>query len=160
PGLATALRSRGARPGIWIRPLGAEQGTPENLLLPAARVLDPGAALPILDPSLPEVRAKVFDDVRRLRDWGYQLIKHDWTTCDILGRWGFQMGESLTTPGWHFADRSRTTAEIVSDLHMAIREAAGDAVLIGCNTVGHLGAGLFELQRTGDDTSGREWERT
>ena len=24
----------------------------------------------------------------------------------------------------------------------------------------HLSAGLFELQRTGDDTSGREWKRT
>ena len=33
-------------------------------------------------------------------------------------------------------------------------------MVIGCNTIGHLGAGLFELQRTGDDTSGRNWERT
>ena len=45
-------------------------------------------------------------------------------------------------------------------MYAAIREAAGDALLIGCNTVGHLGAGPFELQRTGDDTSGRHWERT
>jgi alpha-galactosidase len=36
----------------------------------------------------------------------------------------------------------------------------GDAILLGCNTVGHLGAGIFELQRTGDDTSGRDWSRT
>jgi alpha-galactosidase len=41
-----------------------------------------------------------------------------------------------------------------------MRAAAGQSYLIGCNTIGHLGAGLFELQRTGDDTSGREWERT
>jgi alpha-galactosidase len=40
------------------------------------------------------------------------------------------------------------------------RLQAGDAVLIGCNTIGHLGAGLFELQRVGDDTSGKAWERT
>jgi alpha-galactosidase len=33
-------------------------------------------------------------------------------------------------------------------------------VVIGCNTFGHLGAGLFELQRTGDDTSGRDFNRT
>ena len=26
--------------------------------------------------------------------------------------------------------------------------------------MGHLGAGLFEIQRTGDDTSGHVWERT
>ncbi len=43
---------------------------------------------------------------------------------------------------------------------LQIRAAAGDALVLGCNTVGHLAAGLEELQRTGDDTSGRSWERT
>jgi alpha-galactosidase len=33
-------------------------------------------------------------------------------------------------------------------------------MLLGCNTLGHLGAGLFEVQRIGDDVSGHEWERT
>ncbi len=43
----------------------------------------------------------------------------------------------------------------------AIREAAGEDVLImGCNTLSHLSAGVFDIQRTGDDTSGLEWERT
>ena len=38
---------------------------------------------------------------------------------------------------------------------------AGDKIaIIGCNTVSHLTAGLFEVYRSGDDTSGREWERT
>jgi alpha-galactosidase len=32
--------------------------------------------------------------------------------------------------------------------------------VIGCNTFSHLSAGLFELNRIGDDTSGNEWERT
>ena len=32
--------------------------------------------------------------------------------------------------------------------------------IIGCNTIGHLCAGFFEIHRGGDDTSGREWERT
>ena len=42
-----------------------------------------------------------------------------------------------------------------------LRETAGERVLLdGCNTVGHLGQGIFDLQRTGDDTSGRQWERT
>jgi alpha-galactosidase len=41
-----------------------------------------------------------------------------------------------------------------------IRAAAGDAVILGCNTVGHLSAGLVDISRTGDDTSGRGWERT
>ena len=33
-------------------------------------------------------------------------------------------------------------------------------LIIGCNTVSHLSAGLVHISRTGDDTSGVEWERT
>lgn len=33
-------------------------------------------------------------------------------------------------------------------------------MIIGCNTIGHLAAGTFELQRIGDDTSGKDWART
>ena len=70
------------------------------------------------------------------------------------------MGAEITDADWHFADDTKTNAEIVGDLYRSIREAAGDALALGCNTVGHLAAGLFELQRTGDDTSGRDWNRT
>jgi alpha-galactosidase len=31
--------------------------------------------------------------------------------------------------------------------------------LIGCNTVSHLATGFHEIQRIGDDTSGRSWNR-
>jgi alpha-galactosidase len=37
---------------------------------------------------------------------------------------------------------------------------AGEMYLIGCNTMSHLSAGIFELNRIGDDTSGKEWART
>ena len=37
--------------------------------------------------------------------WGFELIKHDYTSYDLFGRWGFAMGADLTNPGWHFADR-------------------------------------------------------
>ena len=114
----------------------------------------------VIDPSVPEALAHIQEGLRRVASWGFELIKHDFSTFDMLGRWGFQMGAELTSEGWHFADRSKTTAEIVLQFYKAIREAAGDAVVIGCNTVGHLGAGLFELQRIGDDTSGRDWNRT
>jgi alpha-galactosidase len=70
------------------------------------------------------------------------------------------MVNELTDRGWYFADRGRTTAEIVRALYETIRASAGPAELIGCNTIGHLGAGLFEMQRIGDDNSGSEWSRT
>jgi alpha-galactosidase len=115
----------------------------------------------VLAPSVPEVRAYVRQTIQRLRSWGFELIKHDFTTDEIAGRWGFEMKNEMIAEGWAFADHSRTTAEIIRQLYVDIREAAGrDVVIIGCNTIGHLAAGTFELQRIGDDTSGREWSRT
>src|SRR5205085_488604 len=115
----------------------------------------------VLDPSLPDVLQKVRDDITRLRQWGFELIKHDYTTFDVFGRWGFQMGSALTRDGWTFASGSnRTTAEIIDALYATIREAAGESLLIGCNTISHLSAGRFEICRIGDDTSGTEWPRT
>ena len=70
------------------------------------------------------------------------------------------MGFSVTDSASSFSDRGITSAEAVSKLYGAIREAAGDAVIIGCNTIPHLSAGIFELSRIGDDTSGLYWDRT
>src|ERR1019366_8843163 len=92
--------------------------------------------------------------------WGFEMVKHDYTTFDIFGRWGFQMEDGLTVPGWQFNDNTKTNAEIILNLYKSIREAAGSIYLIGCNTMSHLSAGIFELNRIGDDTSGKDWERT
>jgi len=155
-GLAAAIKRQGVRPGIWLRPLyTTAQVTASACLRPRA-----GDHSFTLDPSVPENLETVRRDIARIASWGYELIKHDYTSFDLLGRWGFAMGADLTDAGWHFADRSRTTAEITLALYRAIRDAAGGAAIIGCNTFGHLCAGLFELQRTGDDTSGREFDRT
>jgi alpha-galactosidase len=152
PGLANEIKALDVRPGIWIRPLLTTEKHPIDWYLPGGTYLDP---------SVPGVIDLVKDDIARLYDWGYELIKHDFSTFDVVGRWGFEMTDGqMAKDGWAFADKSRTTAEILYDLYRAIRAAAGSALLIGCNTVGHLGAGLFELQRTGDDTSGKHWERT
>jgi len=112
-----------------------------------------------LDLTLPENLTLIHDDVARIRSWGYDLIKHDYSTYDAFGRWGFEMGAELTQGDWHFNDQSLTNAEIILRLYQTLRAGAGDTALLGCNTIGHLGAGLFEIQRTGDDTSGRVWER-
>jgi alpha-galactosidase len=152
-GLASDVRKAGARPGIWIRPLQAPADAPDAWRLPRDRTF--------LDPTVPGALRKVADDIARLRQWGFELIKHDYTTFDIFGRWGFQMGAALTKDGWAFASGpTRTTAEVVNELYATIRQAAGDSLVIGCNTVSHLSAGHFEICRIGDDTSGTEWSRT
>ncbi len=153
PGLTAQIKRAGARPGIWIRPLQATGDAHDSWRLPRDRA--------VLDPTVPEVRQKVANDIARLRPWGFELIKHDYTTFDIFGRWGFQMGAALTKDGWTFASGpGRTTAEVINDLYLTIRKAAGESLVIGCNTVSHLSAGHFEICRVGDDTSGTNWSRT
>jgi alpha-galactosidase len=159
PALVAKLNKIGVRPGIWLRPLLTTEKLPESWrMASSAKRMKEGFF--VIDPSIPEALAHIQDSVKVVKEWGFNLIKHDFSTYDMLGRWGFDMGATLTDPNWNFADKSRTTAEIIRSFYAGLREAAGDALLLGCNTMGHLGAGLFELQRIGDDTSGRDWERT
>lgn len=161
--LTQRIRSKGARPGLWIRPLRAAKETDRKLLLPEARFGRRPQRFGDLayDPTIPEARAIVLKTMREAVGWGNELVKHDFSTYELFGAWGSEMGPSMTANGWHFQDRSQTNAEIVLELYRGLREAAGEeTVVIGCNTIGHLAAGIFEANRTGDDVSGRAWERT
>lgn len=161
--LADDIRQRTVRPGIWIRPLRVPKGTAQGLLMPDARFGErkERAAELAFDPTIAEAKERIRGRVREAAGWGFEMIKHDFSAYDLLGQWGFEMGVRPTLPGWSFNDRTQTNAEIIADLYALIRESAGEAmVLDGCNTVSHLGQGFFDMQRTGDDTSGRQWERT
>lgn len=156
PGLAADMKKLGVRPGIWMRPTALMKVDDPHRL--RSGPIETGEKP--LDLTLPENLALIHDDVARVCSWGYDLIKHDFSTFDIFEKWGFQMGAELTEGNWHFNDQSLTNAEIILRHYQTLRAAAGDALLLGCNTIGHLGAGLFEVQRIGDDTSGHVWERT
>jgi alpha-galactosidase len=161
--LAHEIKQRTARPGLWIRPLEAPNDAARGLLLPDARFGEKTERARELayDPTHPEAQEKVRAKMREATGWGYEMVKHDFSTYDLLGQWGFEMGPQPTLPGWSLHDRSRTNAEVIAELYAQLRDTAGERVLLdGCNTVGHLGQGIFDLQRTGDDTSGRQWERT
>jgi alpha-galactosidase len=161
--LAGEIRKRGVNPGIWVRPLRAAPAAKPSLLLPASRYGQrrERAGEIAFDPTIPEARTAVLDVFREAMAWGYDLIKHDFSTYELLGQWGNEMGPSPTVDGWSFQDRGKTNAEIIAELYRDIRATVGeDRLLIGCNTVGHLSAGIFDGSRTGDDVSGRNWERT
>ena len=161
--LAAGIKQRSARPGIWVRPLEAPKDAAEGLLLPNSRFghRNERAGEFAYDPTVPEARERIRAKLRQAVEWGYEMVKHDYSTYDLLGQWGFEMGPQPTLPGWSLHDRSKTNAEAIADLYALIRESAGDQMIIdGCNTVGHLGQGVFDLQRIGDDTSGHQWERT
>ncbi|MEO8765093.1 MAG: hypothetical protein ABI416_12435 [Ginsengibacter sp.] len=157
--LADGIKKLGMRPGLWTRPLCAKHDDKKNLLMPVIPGRD-DPKTPFLDPTIGENIERIKNLWNSYRQWGFEMVKHDFTTFDIFGRWGFQMQDGLTTPGWQFNDNTRTNAEIILNLYNNIREAAGMIYLIGCNTLSHLSAGIFELNRVGDDTSGKEWERT
>ncbi|MDD4125867.1 MAG: alpha-galactosidase [Eubacteriales bacterium] len=154
--MAEEIASLGAIPGIWIRPL-ADYHNETSLIKPKYRL---EREKNCLDPTNGDVLEYVKQLTRQIAADGYRLIKHDYTTFDIFGNWGCFCPNTLTKDGWAFGNRQITSAEAVLNLYSAIREAAGDAVIIGCNTVSHLSAGIFELNRTGDDTSGFDWDRT
>jgi alpha-galactosidase len=161
--LADGIKQRAARPGIWIRPLEAPQDAAPGLLLPGSRFGEKKerAREFAYDPTIPEAKEKIRAKMLQATGWGYEMVKHDFSTYDLLGQWGFEMGPQPTLPGWSLHDKSKTNAEVIAELYAMLRQAAGERVLLdGCNTVGHLGQGIFDLQRTGDDTSGRQWERT
>ncbi len=158
--LAAKIKEMGMRPGIWTRPLCAPDKNSKSLMLPPIKGREEN--MPILDPSVPEVLEKVSSYFRLYHHWGYDLVKFDYTSFDIFGKWGFEMmsERSITSGTWSMHDNTKTNAEIILNFYNAIREAAGSMYLIGCNTISHLSAGLFELNRIGDDTSGKEWTRT
>jgi alpha-galactosidase len=154
------IRKAGMRPGIWTRPLCGSHNDPRTLMLPLVKGRD--AKTPVLDPTIPENLETISKLFAVYNNWSYDLVKFDYTTFDIFGKWGFQMlrDGAITAQGWRMHDNSRTNAEIILDLYQTIRKAAGETYVLACNTISHLSAGLFELNRIGDDTSGNEWART
>lgn len=155
--LAEKLVQKGVRSGIWVRLLLNEDENIKN----EWRLSHNNC----IDPTNPEALNYIKEDIKRICNWGYTLIKHDFSTFDLLGKWGFQMSPLVTDDGWHFYDDSLTSAEVVKLLYKAILDASveasnGETLILGCNTIGHLGAGYMHINRTGDDTSGVDWERT
>jgi len=154
--LAGEIAKKGARPGIWVRYIYDEKQVcdlPKDWHYPH----DPD----FLDPSHPKVLEYIAETTRRFVDWGYELIKFDCSTQDILGRRGYRTPDVIAPDGWHFFDRSKTSAEIILNFYRTIRAAAGeDVILLGCATVSHLSAGIVEVGRTGADINGYDWDIT
>lgn len=154
--LADEIKEIGARPGIWVRLLHNR----DRAITKDMRILRKGKRK-YFDPTHPAVQKYIRADVERIRDWGYELLKHDFSTADLFGNYGGDLGATVPKiDNWHFYDKTKTNAEIVIDFYKLVLDAAGDMIIIGCNTISHLSAGLVHLARIGDDTSGREWNRT
>lgn len=147
---ADAIHRKGAKAGIWFRPLRTSVQVPpdwENPVLKDDRGM-------LLDPSHPDVLNMVYNDTAMIRNWGYELIKHDFTTYDTITIQNAKDGD------WHFYNKGITNCTMLKNLYKTIQKAADGADVIGCNTVGHLTAGIHSVQRVSDDTSGHYFEYT
>ena len=155
PEFASRIASLGAKPGLWYRPLRAWDAADASLKV----VGHPEC----FDPTMPENLCRIRGEVARFRDWGFRLVKVDFLAYDVIGQYLFpgKVGERVMADRRVWRDCTRTTAERIKDVHQAIRDGAGDGmVVIGCGTFGHLAAGFFEVNRIGFDTSGRDWGQT
>ena len=148
---AHKIKEMGAKPGIWFRPLKTSLQVPEEAISKTV-YKDTGLSL---DPTHPFVKELVATDVKRIRSWGFELIKHDFSTMDILT-------DRMPQPDGdrRLYDSSMTNCEAIRRLYMLIQESADGAEIIGCNTVNHLVAGIHSVQRAGNDTSGVNFELT
>ena len=153
---ADDIHKKGAKAGIWFRPLLTLGEIPDEARLGPFKN---GGQL--LDPSHPFTLERVRRDAALLRSWGFELLKHDFTTYDSLDMGALSAekhGVDMFRKNWKMYDRTKTTATVLKNLYRAIQDGAGEADVIGCNVIGHLAAGIHSAYRVGGDTSGRSWE--
>ena len=151
--LAKEITDMGAIPGLWFRPLQSKKNLPDECFTNKRDHL--------LDPSHPIVLKTVAEDIKRFYSWGFRVVKYDFVTIDVFGCWGNNMSRDNFADEYHFFDKTKTTAQIIKNFYKTMRDAApDDLILLGCNAIGHLAVGYIDMQRTGDDTSGRDWSRT
>lgn len=154
---AAAIREKGAKPGIWFRPLLTLGRIPVDACL--AR--DSGGQ--VMDPTHPYTLQRIREDAARIHGWGFQLLKHDFTTNDLLGL-GLvtdkNYGVRIMSEDRKLYDTTRPLAAVIKDIYHAVQDGMGSDDVIGCCTIGHLVAGIHSIQRVGGDTSGRSFEWT
>lgn len=158
--LAAEMSEMGCDPGIWIRPLLTKDNFHESLYHPRHLGTENGY---FLDPSKDGVLDYVAELVSGIANDGYKLIKYDFTAPDMLTAHimdEIYLKENITDGGWQFDDNTVTNAEIIKKLYTTIQKAAGDTLIMGCNTYNHLAAGIHQISRSGLDTSGFDWQKT
>lgn len=155
PNTIEKIKAEKCKAGVWFRPLLTKDKVNTDLILKN----DVEGSV-ILDPSHPKVLEMIASDVSRFVKWGFELIKFDFTTVDIFGKFGNQMNGDYFENECVFYDQTLTTCEIIKKLYQTIIDAGNGIDFISCNTISHLSANKFSIMRIGDDTSGKYFQRT
>lgn len=157
--MAQAIKKMGLRPGLWIRFLSNPSALAAH---PDWAISKPGSTEQYLDPSHPGVLKHIEKDIARIKEWGFEFVKHDYSAYDMFSHYGNAFNGTVDERNdWHFYAKSKTSAEICKDFYQTIKNACGEDCLVeGCNVFSHLAVGYVEINRVGDDTSGVNWDRT
>ncbi len=150
--LTGAIRAKGAKPGLWIRPF---KGWGDSANVPD------WARGSTLDISHPDARTWLSQLTRRLvKEWGYEYLKFDFMTYDLYGCWGMELPENRGRLG-KVANDTITNITAYRLALEALREGAGEeCFLLGCNVLLAPAFGVVDGMRIGDDVSSAHWERT
>lgn len=150
------LHEKGAKAGLWFRPLLTKGDIPKDA------VLYNGNGGIVLDPSHPFTLDRVYSDAKRFKEWGFDLLKHDFTVIDGTQIYNTSSDKDdvyMVNSKIKFYDKTKTTAMIFKDLYKTIQNAFGGDVM-ACNAFSHLSAGIHSIYRVGDDNSGHAFEWT
>lgn len=151
--LADRMKAMGVIPGLWLRPLRHNR-------IPLLQTQSMQRLPTTADPSLPSVLERIAKDIEKVTgEWGYRLIKYDFSTSEIMRRFVRDTDNLIFAGSWKLK-KKMTNAQAIKGFYKTIFDHSNGAVIIGCNCVGHLGCGYFHIHRSGDDTSGVNWERT
>jgi hypothetical protein len=150
--MCRAIRDRGFLPGIWYSPFRIDSASswakehPQTLLWGEqrdcyAKPLTRDGKTAYLDYSHPLVLEKIFDDLSRMRRWGFRYFKTD-----------FLQGPNSNFRRPELADPGCSPAEGVRRAMHAIRAAIGyDSFWLACGTEFLPVAGLADAARISDD---------
>ena len=155
-GLAADIHRAGMRPGLWLAPFIVTADSPLAAAHPNWLVLDPeenrpadagfnwGKPLYALDTTHPEVESWIRSLMERACSWGFTYFKIDFIYAAAIA-------------GRRFADISREEAYVRGI--RTIREAVGDAYLLGSGALPAASLGILDGIRVGPDTA-PYWDNT
>jgi len=128
---AAAIHEKGALPGIWFRPLLTLGRIPREACL----ALESGGQ--IMDPTHPYTLQRIQEDAARIHSWGFRLLKHDFSSYDLMGLSALnprELGVQLMADNRTLFDATRPLAMVIKDIYRAVQSGMGADPVIGCCT--------------------------
>lgn len=163
--LADRIHEKGYKAGLWIRPFSIMNiakeyvdGLPWVLKHAAEEEMPNRATVDISREEALEWLGGLFYKLTGM--WGYDYIKYDFITYDILRNGNFNLNRN-EVGSFKIRNREITSSRAYYNALKAFREGAGrDTFLLGCNCLAGNAIGLVDGYRISGDVCIFNWELT